>query len=154
MIRKASGDSIDRRVRAYLRRGVRSVAEARAFLERANAPQAEIAATLDALKAEGLLDERACARLWADHWARALWSSGAIREKLLEKGIEPAAIEAAAARLGLDATDAERAEALAAQKRHARVSGTGLARVLAARGFGAELIERITGSSDATIGSE
>ena len=97
--------------------------------------------------ARGELDDGACARLWAGHWARRGDAWALIRERLLAKGLgEPAVAEAARA-VGAEGSDAERARAWLRRKAAARGAGARdrarVARRLRARGFGTELIESL-----------
>jgi len=99
------------------------------------------------------LDDRACAELWADHWARRGYAWSAIRLKLSEKGLDAHAIAHAASRLGTASSDDERARRIVTQ--HLR-PGEGrrqqarLGRMLASRGFDQDLIERVLSEYDFT----
>jgi SOS response regulatory protein OraA/RecX len=97
-------------------------------------------------QAQGLLDDRAAARLWAEHWARQHYADSAIRLKLLAKGFDEPLARNTIARLTCDADDEERARRLLAQhlrRSSSRSVPSRLARLLASRGFDSELIERV-----------
>jgi len=133
---------------------VRSVSQARIFLQRHGASQEESLRLLAALQAQGGLDDRACARLWADHWARAGWASEAIHGKLLQKGLSVSTVVSAIAAMGLDVEDEARARQLIRQRGKRKSSRLSLSRLLAARGFDAGLIARVLGASEEVIPSE
>ncbi len=128
----------------WLNTRVHSTHEARAYLTGRRVRPGIITRVLTACRQRGLLDDRACARLWADHWAGRGYAWAAIRQRLAAKGLSDAAINAAAPR-GIAASD----EALARQataawlQRHTSHHPDRLSRLLAARGFDGELIERI-----------
>ena len=132
----------------YARTHVRSTFEARQYLRRRGVRPAAIERAMAACQGRGLLDDSACARLWASHWARQGYAWAAIRLKLLEKGLSEASI--AAATEAVDATaagDAERAHQVLAQH-VSRRSGIApprprLARILASRGFDSETIDHL-----------
>ena len=109
-------------------------------------------------RARGWLDDAACARLWADHWAQRGYAWAAIRQKLTAKGLGDAAVEQAAQVLGLASDDEARASRLVASRmRRGPATGRGivlsprqasrLARTLAGRGFDPQIIERVLGSN-------
>lgn len=134
----------------YLRRAVHSVQEAERFLRRRGVSGAGAKVVLGGVQARGWLDDRACARLWAEHWARQGYAWSAIEVKLSAKGLQDDAICACARRLGRSSDDEARARRLAADylQRHPPARGgpraaAGLARILASRGFDPELIERV-----------
>ncbi|MBI3021730.1 MAG: RecX family transcriptional regulator [Candidatus Omnitrophica bacterium] len=131
----------------YLRSSVRSSCEVVAYLRRRGlSPQRAARAVLES-QASGLLDDEACARLWADHWARRGWAWAAIRAKLSLKGLDERAIDGAVRHLEAAADDGARARLVAAAylRRHAATptSQRTLARSLAFRGFDADLIDRV-----------
>ncbi|MBI2104209.1 MAG: RecX family transcriptional regulator [Candidatus Omnitrophica bacterium] len=148
----------------YLRTRVRSAREAADYLIRRGVPpQAALRAVADC-RARGLLDDRACARLWAEQWARRGYAASAIRLKLAARGLPDEVIADATRAYGAPADEEARARlaAAAARRRGARQAGLPaapkkdltraaqagrLARGLAARGFEADLIERIVGES-------
>ena len=132
----------------YIRTRVRSTSEAREYLRRRGASASAIRRAVAECQVRGLLDDPACARLWAAHWARSGYAWAAIFLKLREKGLGDAAIDAAAERVGRTAEDdAERARAVLAQRLRRRQgaapSRPGLARILASRGFDPDTIEQL-----------
>ena len=135
----------------YLRSGVRSTRETIEHLRRLGVPLPQASRAVADCQRRGLLDDRACAQLWAEHWARRGYAWAAIRLKLSEKGLDARAIEHAASRLGMASTDESRARLALSQRIR---SGDGpqqrprLARMLASRGFDQDLIERVLGESD------
>jgi len=135
-------------VRRYLRSGVRSVAEVRAFLDRRGLPAEAIDAVIADCRRQGALDDQAYARLAAEHWARQGYAGRAIRQRLAAKGVPDALVVEAIARLTNEEGDAERATRLLSQPRWRRAEPSRQARWLAARGFDDELIERIVGTAD------
>ena len=133
----------------YLGRGVRSRKGALAYLRQRGASPSLAAQLVEECSARRLLDDRACAALWAEHWARRGYAWMAIRQKLIDKGLDAEAIESAAQRLGTVADERERARSVVAE--HAlRSSGrqrARLARTLASRGFDPDLIDQILDES-------
>ncbi len=131
----------------YLRTGVRSTRDALQYLSRRGLSLQRATGLVATFQAQGLLDDRAAARLWAEHWARQHYADSAIRLKLLAKGFDEPLARNTIARLLCDANDEERARRLLAQHlRPARGRGrvlSRLARLLASRGFDSELIERV-----------
>ena len=133
--------------RRYLRGRVRSTSDTLAFLRRHGFSAATATRVIAACHAQSLLDDEACARLWAEHWARRGYAWALIREKLSAKGLPDSAIERAARHVGSAAADD------LARARHALESRTRLGqgttqrvrllRQLAARGFDNETIERV-----------
>lgn len=134
-------------VRRYVRGRVRSTVETLAHLRSRGISAATATRVIAACHAQSLLDDEACARLWAEHWARRGYAWALIREKLSAKGLPNFAIDRAARHVGSTAT------ADVARAQHALVSRTRvglgpfqrtqLARRLAARGFDDETIERV-----------
>ena len=105
-------------------------------------------------KRRGALDDRACARLWAEQWARHGYADAAIRAKLAQKGLPPLAVEGAMTRLArAGEDDAARARhiAAAALARRGPWQPERLARLLACRGFDSDLIERLLESFESAI---
>ena len=137
-------------VARYSRTGVRSRCEAAAFLRRRGASAGLAAQVLAECRRCGLVDDRACAQLWADHWARRGYAWSAIRLKLADKGLDEEAIARAGQRAGMASDDGARARQLVASRAR---TGSGarqrvrLARALAARGYDAELIEQVLDES-------
>lgn len=135
----------------YLRTGVRSTQEALQFLSRRGVSPQRAAGLVGMYRAQGLLDDRAAARLLGEHWAGQGYAASAIRLKLLDKGFDEQLAHDTVTRLLCDADDEERARRLLAQQRLRRSSRrpvpSRLARILASRGFDSELIERVLRTS-------
>ena len=134
----------------YTRTGVRSVNEVRAYLEGRKVPSPIAGRVIEELTARGFLDDRACARLWGEHWARRGYAWAAIRSKLSTKGLDERTIDEAAQHLGRPSQDDARARGVVAQRTHRsadRRERTRLARALASRGFDPDLIERVLSES-------
>ena len=133
----------------YTQARVRSSHDVLTYLQRHDVPRSLGARTVAACQAHGLIDDHACARLWAEHWARSGWAWVVIREKLLAKGLPAQAIEAAAERVGDKMAESLRARQLIEQRGlagpHQRRR---MARTLAARGFETELIEQLVDLSE------
>ena len=130
----------------WLRTGVRSTHEVRSYLTGRRVRPGAITRVIRECHRRGLLDDRACARLWADHWARRGYAWAAIRQRLAMKGLPEAAIDAAAARIGTTTADAARARQAAetwCRRPSAARSAARLGRFLAARGFDESVIEHI-----------
>ena len=130
----------------YLRTGVRSTRDALQYLSRRGLSLQRATGLVATFQAQGLLDDRAAARLWAEHWARQHYADSAIRLKLLAKGFDEPLARNTIARLLCDANDEERARRLLAQhlrRSSSRSVPSRLARLLASRGFDSELIERV-----------
>lgn len=125
---------------------VRSVQETAAWLKHRGVSAAAVRAVLVQGRRQGWLDDAACARLWADHWARRGYAWAAISERLRAKGLDEASVRGAGERLELIRADRARAQELAGRW---ALPGTGvlqagsLARRLAARGYDVELIEDV-----------
>jgi len=130
----------------YARARVRSAHEILAYLKRHRVSPRLCARILASCHTQGLVNDRACARLWAEEWARRGWSWSAIRGKLQAKGLAEEALEAAEEQLGGEAADTARAQQLIEQHRGTPPDRARTARKLAARGFDVELIERLLGS--------
>ena len=130
-------------VTRYLRTAVRSTNDVRSYLtQRGIAPRVRDAVLLQAT-AQGLLDDRAAARLWADHWARRGYAWAAIHERLSQKGFDDPTIHAVALRYGSVSEDQTRARALVAGLLRQDLSPKILARKLASRGFDTDVIDRV-----------
>ena len=130
----------------YLRTGVRSTRDALQHLSRRGLSLQRATGLVAAFQAQGLLDDRAAARLWADHWARQGYAASAIRLKLLAKGFDEPLARETISRLTRDADDEERARRFLAQRLRrsgSRPVPSRLARLLASRGFDSELTERV-----------
>jgi len=93
----------------------------------------------------GLLDDRACARLWAGHWARQGYAGATIRLKLAAKGLEGPVIAPLIESMTRASDDEARARLVAAQR--SRIGRAGLIRRLAARGYESDVIERVVSES-------
>ena len=120
------------------------------MLRRQGVPARAAARAVHTFKAQGLLDDRAAARLWAEQWARQGYAASAIRLKLSEKGFSDGLVAEIITRYHPPADDEARARHLMARRAHPRTSRAPrvrLARALASRGFDAELIERLLGGS-------
>ncbi len=129
----------------YVRSGVRSTQELRAYLAARQMPAGTAEQLIREYERRGALDDRACARLWAEQWARQQYAWTVIRERLITKGLPSDAIEQAAQSVGHPAAERARARALAARgaRGGGRLAWSRLARTLASRGFDPELIEQI-----------
>ena len=154
---RAGGEEPSRRAlalaRRYARFRARSTAELQAYLQRQRFPQPLIDRVITECVEEGLLDDRACAKLWATHLADRGDAWGAVREQLLAKGLDQELIAEVLASLQARADDATRARDLAqaslARKGLGRRPGADrrlhdrVARLLSQRGFDSELIDRV-----------
>jgi SOS response regulatory protein OraA/RecX len=130
----------------YTRGRVRSSQEVLTYLGRRGVSPATATRVIAECRARGMLDDEACARLWADHWARRGYAWEAIRAKLAAKGVSGPVVDRAARRLGTAGDDEGRARHVVAsyQRRpHAGGASQRLARALRARGFDPEVIERV-----------
>ena len=146
----------------YLRTGVRSTRDVRSYLGRRGVSAGRAARLVAGYRARGWLDDRAAARLWADHWAREGYAASLIRAKLSAKGFSEDVIDETATRCCPPTDDQARARLLVATylQRHApprrvrslpapaegRQAGR-LARTLASRGFDSDLIEQVLNES-------
>ena len=144
----------------YTRGRVRSSSEVRTYLRRGGLSAEQAAAMVAVCQRRGWVDDRVCARLWADHWARRGYAWTAIRRKLAAKGLDEPTIDEAGRALDRAAGDAQRARALVQQR--GMLSGRGirrrfggrpqelgrLARALAARGYADELIDEALSAAD------
>ena len=135
----------------YLRYGVRSTEELRAHLRDRGVGQRIIEPVLVVCTQRGLLDDRACARLWAVRLADRGYAAAAIRERLLAKGLNVTQLPSISASLQT-ASDADRAQLLVRDRlrrgarRDPRLRHR-LARLLAQRGFDPDLIDQILNES-------
>ena len=146
-----------RLARRYLRFGVRSIHETRTHLQAAGIPARTIASVLVACARQDLVDDRACAKLWAARLADRGYAWGAVREQLLEKGLDPRVVTQVLAPLAARDPDASRARLLLereidrARAARTRASRRGLharwARLLARRGFEPDLIDQVLADS-------
>ena len=153
-----------RRVLAQVARNIRarvhSTEEVRRVLRARRVRPVVIGQVVREWQARGWLDDRACARLWAEHWARRGYAWRAIRARLAAKGLDDAASGHAAQALSLASDDEARAQRLVASRlgrgrvATGRVSilsarrKRGLARTLAGRGFDPQIIVRVLGIPD------
>ena len=120
-----------------------------AYLRRQGISVRAAARAVRAYQAQGLLDDQAAARLWADHWARQGYAAAAIRLKLADKQFSDALIQTVINRYGPPTDDEARARTWLARRTRSgapRLPRARLARALASRGFDADLIERLLGS--------
>lgn len=134
------------RATRYVRTGVRSTEDVRLHLRRQGLSPAIIEPIVARLCAQGLLDDRICARLWAEQWARRGYGWAAIRTKLVAKGLDEDALAEAQRRVEVPGADAARARVVTARWRRpggGRRERARLARTLASRGFDAELIDQV-----------
>ena len=137
----------------YARARVRSRQELLAYLRRRGYAAASVASAVAACANRGLIDDRACAVLWANAWARHGYAWAAIRLKLAAKGLGSQAVTEAERSIGSRPDDEARARALASSYLHRSVNASPprsrhgqaarLSRVLTSRGFDQDLIERI-----------
>lgn len=151
MLSSRPGSEADPVLRALLRytgTAVRSRSEVCAYLARRRVPAGTQQALLARCRAQGLIDDRAAARLWAGYWARQGFAAAAIRERLTTRGFDVRTIQHACALLGRASADEARARVVAARLGRTRPSRARLARALTARGFDADVIERVLGSDD------
>lgn len=139
----------------YLASGVRSTHEVAAYLRARGASAREAAEVVEAYRARGILDDRAAARLCAEHWARRGYGSAAIRARLAAKGLDPVLIDEALRTLGDADDEAARAHALLRRANaHAPQDRRRAARLLLARGFDQELVEQLLTESFGPIPSD
>ncbi len=95
------------------------------------------------LEKDGLLDDRVCARLCAEHWARAGYGTPVIQARLSEKGLDDSTIADALLRLNETESDEDRARGWLAGRGRRNASVRTLARQLLGRGFERALIARL-----------
>ena len=132
----------------YVGGRVRSRQEILATLRRRGLSVAQATRVVRAAQARGILDERAGASLWADHWARAGYAWSAIRLKLLARGFREAAINDAERRLSAEEHDDARAHRVLEsllQRAHGPAASRRprLVRTLSSRGFDSDLIDQL-----------
>ncbi len=138
--------------RRHLRSGTRSTAQLRAFLAARHLPASLTETLIARCTQEGLLDDAACAMLWARTLRERGYALTAIREQLMEKRLPAGAIERALASLRAEASDALWAVELVRQQRQRRGASAAatpqrLARWLAAHGFDEDVIaDALSGS--------
>lgn len=134
--------------RQYLRFGTRSTEQLRTYLRTRQVPEQRIQSIVADCTRLGLLDDRACATLWANTLAERGYAWVAIRQQLRANGLDAQLIEQVLSPLQACADDAQRARLLV-HARSRRGAGTDrrhrnrLARLLSQRGFDADLIEQI-----------
>lgn len=151
----AEGDRWLRLARRYLRFGTRSRAQLRRYLTTRNVPEPVMERLLAICAREGLVDDRAGARLWAATLADRGYAQAAIRHQLSERGFDDTAIDQALNALHRHGDDEERAR-LAAAAAWQRASGSpiqrraSVARRLARRGFDSDLIGRLLADDPST----
>lgn len=124
--------------------------EVRRYLRQRGVTGPEADRILEACRRRGVVDDRACAQLWADHWGRQGYAAAAIRAKLAAKALPAPAIDDAL-QAALSGDEEARARQVAADylaRAHAaRPAGSRLinrlARRLSARGFDPDVIARI-----------
>ena len=130
----------------YARARVRSTREAAAYLASHGIAPRTASHALARARLMGLLDDRVCARLWAETWARQNYAAAAIRQKLEAKGLEAGVVAAALRALEAEQDDRARArDVIARRLRRRSAHRAQLARALASRGFDADVIEQVLG---------
>ena len=131
----------------YLRAGTHSAQDVRDYLRHRGVPSALVQRVIVTCQARGLLDDRACAQLLADHWARDGYAWTAIAARLAARGLEAHAVTAGRAVGITGADDAARARELISRSTrgavHTVAARVRLVRLLAARGFDEALIEQV-----------
>jgi SOS response regulatory protein OraA/RecX len=128
-----------------LQRRVRSVAETRAAWLRAGLAPQTVAHALASARVRGLLNDGACARLWAGTWARQGYAWAVIRRRLLDKGLDDAAVAEAESAIGGPSADGDRARAFL-KRQSRRKTPQALGRLLLARGFEADVMDSLLAS--------
>ena len=134
----------------YVRASVHSRHEVRLYLHRRGVAAETASGAVTTLGARGLLDDRACARLWADQWVRRGYASAAVRVKLAAKGLDEETIDHAITQLQISLDDDARAREVAARYARPRAGPrerVRVARRLASRGFDSDLIARVLNES-------
>ena len=148
-LKPASHDPALGRVLRFAGKRVCSRSEVLAYLDRRGISPQTAARALEAASALGVVDDRACARLWCGHWARQGYAASAIEEKLKAKLIKPAAVRQAIQALQNEQSDLARAQAYLRQvARSRRKTAKQLAQALGRRGFDEEIVEQIIPSND------
>jgi SOS response regulatory protein OraA/RecX len=130
---------------------VRSRAQVRAYLTRRGVPARRQAALVARCAAQGLLDDRAAARLWAETWVRRGLPAAVIRGRLAARGFDERTIQHACATLGRASDDEALARVAAARLGRARPSRPRLARALTARGFDEDVVARVLGADEPAV---
>lgn len=151
---RSSSPSADTVFSRYLRSGVRSTSDAVAYLGRRGVSSEAAARLVKAGAARGLLDDRAAARLWAEHFVRQGYAASGIEQKLLAKGFDEAVTAQVIGRCASASSEEARARTLAARYTKAparRTQAARITRALTARGFDAEMIARVV---DEQLGCE
>ena len=137
-------------VKRYMRGGPRSSWEVGAYLARHKVSPRVAHRVIQDCVTRGVLDDEACACLWAEHWSRAGYASPSIRARLAAKGFDDETLDHAIAQLQSSFDDEARAKAVAARSDRpgaGRRERARVARRLASRGFDADLIERVLNGS-------
>ncbi|MBI3010331.1 MAG: RecX family transcriptional regulator [Candidatus Omnitrophica bacterium] len=134
----------------YASRQVRSVEQVRCYLRQHGVNAAAARKVIADCRVRGLLDDAACAQLWAQNWARQGYGWAAIREKLKAKGLEDSSIACAENQLGGFEGEMERAEEWMRRykwrnKGNAPLQRLRLANRLRSRGFDTDVVERLLG---------
>ena len=125
----------------YAGKRVCSRSEVLAYLHRRGLPPQTAARALKAAAALNVVDDRACARLCCNHWARLGFAASAIEEKLALKSVDAGAVRIALLELKKEESDRKRAQRwINAQKNRTPKQ---LARSLAARGYDETVIEEL-----------
>ena len=130
----------------YVRCGVRSTQEVVTYLRRRGVSPSRAERLVSEYHAQGLLDDRASARLWAEQWARRGYATATIRLKLSAKGFDELLIDETIQQRCPASDDEARARVVLAQcarRTAAHPARARLARTLASRGFDSDVIERI-----------
>jgi len=141
----------------YVRSGVRSTRDVTDYLNRRGVSPETAAHVVADYQARGELDDLACAKLWAEHWSRSGYAWAAIQMRLEAKGLHEHTIQHVRGPLGTPSADEARARTLATRllsRRLARQPRARLARLLAAHGFDAELIERLLSELTVSISTD
>ncbi len=132
----------------YARPRVRSTREAAAYLHRRGVSARAASQAIRQAQSMGVLDDLACARLWAGQWARQGYALSTIRQRLLERGLnERVAGEAADWIASVESDQARARELLAARVGRGQTQRAQLARTLASKGFDPELIDQLLAPS-------
>ena len=144
----------------YVRSGIRSTTEVRAYLRRRGLAGQAAEAVVAECRARGLLDDGAAARLWAEQWSRRGYAWSAIRLKLSAKGFDEQALAAAERIHGTREQDEARARQVVADRfrrrfpRGQRVVQGRVARTLVSRGFDSDVIDRVLNEAFGPIPSD
>jgi SOS response regulatory protein OraA/RecX len=148
-VRGEPKDRAARLAQRYLRYGTRSAAELRAYLKTRHVPDRLIERLISECSQKGLVDDRACAKLWATTLADRGYAWVAIHQQLVAKGLNERLITEIITPLQRRADDEARARAAVQdrlrgvpQARHPAQAGR-LAQLLSRRGFDSDLIVRV-----------